>query len=86
MRAFFRFRRESYGIFEILAWPAVVWSAVELTLRATAMGREGLGQPALILVSAVMTVGVCKHMKAAQSSSRGRPVSHGMGHREPDNL
>ena len=58
-----RTRRESYGVFEMLAWPAVVWSAVEIALRTSVMEFGGLADATLILACAAMTVGVCRHMR-----------------------
>ena len=58
-----KIRRQSYGVFEMLAWPAVVWSAVEIALRTSVREFGGLADATLILACAAMTVGFCRHMR-----------------------
>ena len=65
--ALIRIRRGAYSVFEIVAWPAIVWSAFELAVRATLMGYQGLGEPSLILACAILTVIACRRMTASHA-------------------
>lgn len=61
-----RIRHEAYGVFELLAWPAVVWSSVEIVLRTAVAEYGGMADATLILACALMTVGVARYMRSSR--------------------
>jgi hypothetical protein len=60
-------RTRAYFLFELVAWPAAVWSAVELLLRATTGASSGIGSASLTGGCAVLTVFACR-VRAMQLS------------------
>lgn len=57
-------RTGTYHVFEIVAWPAGVWCAIELGLRAFAGSSDGLGLTAATGAMAVLTIVVCRTRSA----------------------
>ena len=53
-------RLGAYSLFEIVAWPAAAWCAVELMLRVASRSFDGLPAAALTGGLAVLTVAACR--------------------------
>jgi hypothetical protein len=53
-------RRSTYSLFEIVAWPAAVWCAIELALRAGTTTFDGAGMTAVTGALAAMTIVACR--------------------------
>lgn len=49
-------RERTYFLFEIVAWPAAVWCAVEMALRAVTGATAGMGGTGLTGACAVLTI------------------------------
>jgi hypothetical protein len=49
-------RTHAYFLFELVAWPAAVWCAVEVLLRAVTGATAGMGSTGLTGVCAVLTI------------------------------
>ena len=50
----------AYRLFEIVAWPAAAWCAIELSLRAATGLRDGAAMTAATGVLAALTVAGCR--------------------------
>jgi hypothetical protein len=53
-------RRRAYFAFELMAWPAAVWSAVEIGLRAATGTSGGAAATALTGACAAATIVLCR--------------------------
>jgi len=53
-------RHGAYFVFELLAWPALVWCGAELALRAAAGAGGGAGAAALTGACAAGTIVACR--------------------------
>lgn len=60
-------RLQAYQLFEIVAWPALVWCALESTLRIAVGDNSGLGSALFIAACAAATI--------AAARSRGRSLA-----------
>ncbi len=49
-------RTRAYFLFELVAWPAAAWCAVELLLRVATGATAGMGDTGLTGVSAALTI------------------------------
>lgn len=49
-------RTRAYFVFELVAWPAAVWCAVELALRVATGENGGMGGAGLTGMSAALTI------------------------------
>jgi hypothetical protein len=58
-------RLTAYSLFEIVAWPAAVWCALELALRAGSHTHDGAGATAATGALAALTIVACR-MRAHQ--------------------
>lgn len=61
-------RRHAYFVFELVAWPAAVWSAVELGLRAAAGTSGDAAATALTGACAAATIVLCRWRTALLAS------------------
>ncbi|MCE7927303.1 MAG: hypothetical protein HUU14_07695 [Dehalococcoidia bacterium] len=55
----------AYHLFELVAWPALAWCALELPLRAASGAAAGTMVTAVTLGCAVATVVACRWRKRA---------------------
>lgn len=49
-------RARGYGVFELLAWPALAWGTIELGLRLAVGERDGLADALLVVSMAAGTI------------------------------
>ncbi len=57
-------RRESYGVFEIVAWPALVWCAIESTIRVVAFRGDGVAVPGFMAFCAAAMIAAARARRA----------------------
>ena len=55
----------AYHLFEIVAWPAAVWCAIELGLRTAVGSADGVWMTIATGLCAASTIGACR-MRTAQ--------------------
>ena len=65
-------RIHAYRLFEIVAWPAAIWCAVELALRGTTGETAGMSMTAITGASAALTIVACRARN--RSLEDGSPV------------
>lgn len=53
-------RAGAYGLFEIVAWPAAVWCAVEVSLRTAVGAFDGFVMTAAVGSLAASTILACR--------------------------
>lgn len=53
-------RQQTYHLFEIVAWPALVWCSFEIVLRTVIRASDGLSATALTGALAGLTVVACR--------------------------
>jgi len=53
-------RANAYHLFEIVAWPAVVWCGIELLLRSATSNFDGAATTAATGALAGLTVASCR--------------------------
>ncbi len=58
-------RDAGYRLFEIVAWPAACWGAVELALRAGTGHGNGAGATVIITLMATLTIVVARQRRHA---------------------
>ena len=58
-------RMQAYRLFEIVAWPAAAWCAIELVLRGATGSFEGMTWTALTGGMAALTIVACR-IRSAQ--------------------
>jgi hypothetical protein len=66
-------KHTAYGLFELVAWPAVAWGAIEIALRFGAGYGAGLPNSLLITSAGVATVTACRLRRAALVPIAPRP-------------
>jgi len=68
-------RLGAYHLFEIVAWPAAVWCAIELALRGVSGAHAGIAMPAITGLCAALTIVACRLRSAqlATQDSRATP-------------
>lgn len=62
-------RLGAYHLFEIVAWPAAVWCAVELVLRGASGGHAGMAMPTITGLCAGFTIVACR-LRSAQLAAQ----------------
>jgi hypothetical protein len=63
-------RPKAYHLFEIVAWPAAVWCAIEIGLRAATASYDGAAMTAATGALAAMTVVACRWRSAQLAPAR----------------
>lgn len=53
-------RHGAYHLFELVAWPAAVWSGVEVLLRVASGAFDGLTQAGFLGAMAGCTIAACR--------------------------
>jgi hypothetical protein len=53
-------RPRAYFLFELVAWPALVWCGAELVLRLAAGATGGMGSTGLTATCAALTIGAAR--------------------------
>ncbi len=62
----------TYHLFEIVAWPAAVWCAIELGLRTTLGAADGAGMTLATGLCAALTIAACRMRTAQLARARVR--------------
>ncbi len=63
-------RSSAYHLFEIVAWPAAVWCALEVSLRTATGDFQGITATALTGACAALTIVACR-LRPAQLAVAG---------------
>lgn len=65
-------RERGYWLFELVAWPAAAWCAIEAAIRMGARATDGLTATVLIGLCAAGTIVAARMRQAALREQRGR--------------
>lgn len=64
-------RSRAYWLFELVAWPAAVWGAIELALRLATKTYDGLPMAAATASLAALTIVAARWRSAALAQGAG---------------
>ncbi len=66
-------RIEAYRLFEIVAWPAAAWCAIELLLRGATGEAAGMSMTAITGACAALTIVACRaRNRSLEAATPGR--------------